>query len=351
MATTGVPDARDIDHSAVLRRAEELVAAGRVVDAVDLLADADRHGRDPALEQRLIQLRRDAAADFAAGSGRSPWPPVYDDPWPDVVGALPEVAAAELDLARLGGGVAHHGALVVRGLFGPEQVARSIEVVHRVQSARDRRVDGVEPTLQDAAWYQPVHTGKPMQEALRQMVAEQGGTWLADSPAGSAEMLDRLADTGVVDLIAGHLGERPFFSLQKSTLRRSKPVLKLVAWHQDGSFLDPDVRTMNTWVALSHCGGDHPAPGLEVVPRRLPGVLPVDGDLTPHSVAPSLVAEVAADTPTICPEFAPGDALLFDERFLHRTHLSASMTEDRYALECWFFAPSHPSRGYLAFLV
>ena len=60
---------------------------------------------------------------------------------------------------------------------------------------------------------------------------------------------------------------------------------------------------------------------------------------------------MAADTPTICPEFAPGDALLFDERFLHRTHLSAEMTEDRYALECWFFAPSHPSSGYLSFLV
>ena len=108
---------------------------------------------------------------------------------------------------------------------------------------------------------------------------------------------------------------------------------------------------MNTWVALSRCGGTYPAPGLEVVPRRLPEILPVDGELTPHSVAADLVAEVATDTPTICPEFAPGDALLFDERFLHRTHLSAEMTEDRYALECWFFAPSHPSSGYLPLLV
>ena len=125
-----------------------------------------------------------------------------------------------------------------------------------------------------------------MHEALRQMVADQGGVWLADSPAGTAAVLDQLTETGVIDLVTRHLGERPFFSLQKSTLRRSVPKLKLVAWHQDGSFLDPDVRTMNSWVALSRCGGSYPAPGLEVVPRRLADVLPVDGELTPHSVAP-----------------------------------------------------------------
>ncbi len=334
-----------------LAGAEELVMAGRLVDAVDLLASANHSDPDPAIALRLIELRRDAARDYAAGPGRSPWPPAYEDPWPELVGALPELAAADVDVDRLGGAVAHHGALIVRGLFDAARVARSIEIVHRVQAARDRRVDGLPRTDEDASWYRPVETGKKMQEALRDMVAGQGGTWLGDSPVGSAAVLDELTETGVVELITSHLGERPFFSLQKSTLRRSAPVLKLVAWHQDGSFLDPDVRTMNTWVALSPCGGSYPSPGLEVVPRRLPDVLPVDGELTPHSVAPSLVAEVAADTPTICPEFAPGDALLFDERFLHRTHLSAEMTEDRYALECWFFAPSHPSSGYLALLV
>jgi hypothetical protein len=34
---------------------------------------------------------------------------------------------------------------------------------------------------------------------------------------------------------------------------------------------------------------------------------------------------------------------MFDERFLHRTYLNRFMTEDRDALECWFFAPSHYS--------
>ena len=37
------------------------------------------------------------------------------------------------------------------------------------------------------------------------------------------------------------------------------------------------------------------------------------------------------------PVFAPGDALLFDELLLHRT-AAAARTQDRYAIESWFFA-------------
>jgi hypothetical protein len=33
--------------------------------------------------------------------------------------------------------------------------------------------------------------------------------------------------------------------------------------------------------------------------------------------------------------------LFFDERFLHRTAVSETMTQERYAIESWFFAPSH----------
>jgi hypothetical protein len=38
------------------------------------------------------------------------------------------------------------------------------------------------------------------------------------------------------------------------------------------------------------------------------------------------------------PEFDAGDALIFDERLLHRTDLPAGLSETRYALECWLFA-------------
>ena len=50
-------------------------------------------------------------------------------------------------------------------------------------------------------------------------------------------------------------------------------------------------------------------------------------------------------------EFDPGDALLFDERMIHRTFLSESMTEERLAVECWFFDAAHKPASYTALLV
>ena len=38
--------------------------------------------------------------------------------------------------------------------------------------------------------------------------------------------------------------------------------------------------------------------------------------------------------------FEPGDALLFDELFLHKTASDPQMRKPRYAIENWFFGPS-----------
>jgi hypothetical protein len=92
------------------------------------------------------------------------------------------------------------------------------------------------------------------------------------------------------------------------------------------------------------------APGLEVIPRRIVEILPVDDGPMPYAVSFDLVREIASETPTIRPEFAPGDAIMFDERFLHRTYLDHPMSEPRYALESWFFAPSHATSEYVPFL-
>jgi hypothetical protein len=37
------------------------------------------------------------------------------------------------------------------------------------------------------------------------------------------------------------------------------------------------------------------------------------------------------------PEFGAGDALLFDHLFLHRTGVGPGMTQQRWAIESWFF--------------
>ena len=53
-----------------------------------------------------------------------------------------------------------------------------------------------------------------------------------------------------------------------------------------------------------------------------------------------VVRRVADGAPILRPVFGPGDALLFDNMFLHRTAADPAMTQTRYAIESWFFAPS-----------
>ena len=45
----------------------------------------------------------------------------------------------------------------------------------------------------------------------------------------------------------------------------------------------------------------------------------------------------AGDVEIVRPIFEPGDALFFDEMFLHQTGSDPSMPNPRFAIESWFF--------------
>jgi hypothetical protein len=143
----------------------------------------------------------------------------------------------------------------------------------------------------------------------------------------------------VGDLVTAHLGERPFLSANKCTLRRV-PVDSNTSWHQDGAFLGAEIRTINLWLSLSDCGVD--APGLDILPRRVDEVLETGtrGAIFDWSVSDSIVDELAVDVPVVRPVFAPGDAVLFDHLLVHRTAVAPGMTRERHAIETWMFTPS-----------
>lgn len=336
--------------------ADRLVAAGDLPEAVDVLQRSYLVDPDPRTAAELVDLRAEAATAGRHSDPPPTWPPLHPDPFPGTaVGTLPELAAPDLSAARLGGGVLHHGAVVVRGLLPTATVTGLVGLIGRIAAVRDSP-DGGEPALD--GYYRPlagpVLGDRPRRAATkvkRRLIAGQGGIWLADSPVGTAVVLDALIASGVVEAIGDHLGERPCFSLQKSTLRRSTPEHRHAGWHQDGSFLGEGTRTINVWVALTDCGGDLPTPGLEVVPARVERVLPTDSDLGPVSISPETVLAAAGDIATSRPEFSAGDALVFDERFLHRSHFAPGMTRDRYALECWMFAVDHFPSDYVPLLV
>ena len=335
----------DVPAPMVIADVDRLVQDGDAVAALDALAALNRAYPSPELQVRLIELRRQAAEAYRP-AGRWPWPPTFEDAFPDVVGRPPEVAARELDGPLLGAAVAHHGCLLVRGLFDRDAVERSRESIERASAAW-----GLAPEERTGVEYLPTLTVRGMQAALREKHANAHAWWLADCPAAAAQVLDDLAASGVIDAIAEHFGERPAFTLQKSTLRRVQPEFRYTAWHQDGSFLGAETRTMNVWVSLTPCGGDRPAPGLEIVPRRVEEILPF-GESGGVGIDGFAVHRTAGETPVVRPEFEPGDALLFDERMIHRTFLSkdVEMTQERLAVECWCFAPSHPAENYVSLL-
>jgi hypothetical protein len=233
----------------------------------------------------------------------------------------------------------HHGSLLVRGLLRPERIEQLIEDIDLAFENHDARRDGA-PIDETRPWYAPF---KPEPEykltiGERWWVRNGGGVWTADSPRTFFDLVDAFEEVNLRDVLAGYLGETPAMSVKKGTLRRV-PVDSGSDWHQDGAFLGEGIRTVNVWLTLTDCGVD--APGLDVVARRLPEIVETGthGAQFDWSVGPGMVDQVA-EGKVVRPVFQAGDALLFDERNLHRTAVSPGMVNERYAIETWFFAPS-----------
>lgn len=324
-----------------LLRAETLMQQQRYEEAIECLTVLRRAQSDPTLERLLAVCRYEA---FVSGVPRSN----VADPWataPDRVftysSGLPEVRADELSAATLAAGIRHHGALLVRGLCSTSTAAQLADGIRQALAgcaAWRQRGDGEF----DSSWYARLPLRKDCKLAgARPWVESRGdGVWLADSPRMLYELTELYETCGVTRLIEQYFGERPMLSVGKSTLRCVPGTIGRADWHQDGAFMGAKIRSVNVWIALSHCGVD--ASGLDVLPRRVPRVLRTGshGACFDWSIGPGIVAEAAEGVDTASPIFEPGDALLFDHFFVHRTGVPAAIAKDRYAIESWFFAPS-----------
>lgn len=321
-----------------LRHAETLVERQQFDLAIEALDALCRVRSEPQAEALLAECRyRAYLADPPRAEWQDPRGTPVQDPFAGIEG-IPEIAADELSGDTLVAGIRCHGALLVRGLLPQERAVQLAQGVERALA--DRETWGACGST--TPWYSRLPLPEESELAgARLWVESAGGVWTADSPRMLRELIDVFKSTGVVDAIAGYFGERPLLSVGKSTLRRVPSTIRLADWHQDGAFMGSDIRSVNLWLSLSHCGED--ASGLEFLPRRLSHVLPT-GTHGAHfgwSVGPELVArEAAAGAPVAAPRFAPGDAMLFDHFFLHRTGIPAAIAKDRYAVESWFFAPS-----------
>lgn len=206
------------------------------------------------------------------------------------------------------------------------------------ESAAVALLRGALPAALCAQWLAelaPLHPGPPVSRPLSSLAAPD-----------AMAVLQALRRSPVGAQVEAALGPAPLCNLDQSWVRHGRPPH---GWHQDGALRfdfiahagrplrDEDLLVMRTcWIALTPCGDD--APGLEWVDAPQPRLLR-PAELQPEAVAARHDAVLFRR-----PVLQPGDALVFDGRLLHRTHLDPAMTRPRTSIELRFFAQPLPGR-------
>jgi len=314
-----------------LDRADKLTERGQAGEAVQLLTAANRKHRDRRIDRRLTRLRYEAAMAHDWPTSSPPLPDKADDRFPDEL--VPEIHRDQLDADAVRSAIDNHGSLLVRQFLDPADAKTLVSDIDATFDSFDAAAAGVEPEAD--GWYEPFD--HPLIEH-RQKKRGNGNILAVESPPALFDLIEVLRGAGMQHLAADYLGEEPMLLARKVTLRRL-PHAKGGGWHQDGAFMGEHIRSLNVWIALNPCGED--SPGLDIVGKRLDGIVPTGtkGSRFAWSVSPD-VAEGTGEDAIVSPLFETGDAMIFDHLCLHKTGTRPGMTVDRYAIECWFFAPS-----------
>ena len=338
--------ARDIqtdNPAALLAAAERALAADDFHQAIDLLSTANRCSRNPDIERRLVEIRVRAAQCLA-------WPDVswsahYDDRF-ESLASFPEITRDELDSGMLRDGMLGKGGLIVRGLMDEGVAGEMRENIARAFTSRKLLAEGL-PRTEEAPWYvrSGAVAGDPIQfeSSGAEKFTNTGSIWAVDSPPNAFRLIEFYRELGLPGILHDYFGEDALLSVRKWVLRCIPPNNGAQSgWHQDGRFLGENIRTVNLWIALSDCGHDAPAPGLDLVADNSrtiyeTGTHGADFDWT---VGQGLVDAIGRKFPVVRPRFNVGDAVFFDHFNLHRTGFGEHDRENRYAVESWFFAAS-----------
>jgi hypothetical protein len=309
-----------------------------LLEEVERIRQANLADPSRETERRLVRLRHLAgirfvdeaptAVDFvAAAAGRLP----PGDP-------LPEIAASDLDPGLIRAGILRDGCLLVRGLMPRDRAEAMAYQIDEAFEQRERHEAGqrIDPGYYEEFVPDP-RVGEPV---VRGWIKQGGGLLAADAPTLHFEMMEMFGSARLRELVTAYLGEPALISVHKTTLRKADPSVP-GAWHQDGFFMG-EVRSLNMWLSLSRCGDE--SPGLDLLPTRLEHYLATNTEeaALDYTISQRQVDEAATavGTKVLRPIFEPGDALFFDELFLHQTGSDPSMKKPRYAIENWFFGGS-----------
>lgn len=308
-----------------------LADAGQYHQAIELLNEENRRSRRREIDKLLLSLRSEG---FLAGAWQKDvpeWPDPISDTLPGE--GIPEIPVEALDASSIRSGIEHHGSLIVRQLITPAQVDVLRDDIDRVADAFDA-IESGNANEEDHAWHTPFDRDDITDRAKKRA---KGAMLTADSPPALFDLLEIFESCGLSAAIREFFCEPPALLTRKGTLRRVRPDVTNGGWHQDGGFLGENIRSLNIWLALTDCGID--APGMDIVARRLPGIVQTGSNFAKWATNPQAAREVG-EGHTVRPVFAAGDAIIFDHLCLHRTASDPGMTKTRYAIETWLMAPS-----------
>lgn len=326
-----------------LLQAEELSQNGKWQEAVDLLCSSNQLQEALEIERRLVDCRIQAhkAMDWPAPT--SDWAGQWDTPQADKPGIL-EIDAADFNARTLAEGILGNGALIVRG-FVSEQVTAQLKAC--IDNTIQARGESDEADNSPWDYASPQITGKPKKfgtknEEKRAKV-KKGSIWAAESPRTMQKLIELYGELGLREVLTEYFAEPPVLTVRKWVLRRILPDGNEAGWHQDGRFMGTDFNSVNMWLPLSECGEGANAAGLEIIPNQKREIheTGTQGAAFQWTVGKGVVEGLKQELPVVHPHFNPGDALFFDHYNLHRTAFGAHLTEDRYAVESWFFGSSN----------
>ena len=310
-------------------------------DPAALAAELEQLKSSPRSTERDFEIRR-VRHLIGAEALKSPPPspelvaPAAAAPPRGAQSNCPEISPDELTPEVLRAAILDAGCLLVRGLL-PEEEA--LVIADGIEKSFATRIALREQGASDPdGFYDELVPEEQFEVNDRNWIEQGGGLLAADSPILLEDMFETFGRVGLAEVIEGYLGETALISADKSTLRKATPDVG-GAWHQDGKFMGK-VRAMNVWLSLSRCGDE--APGMDLVTKRLEefAATGTEGAWHHDQVSDAVAVEAAGEHGIVRPIFNPGDALLFDDLFLHSTGSDPAMTKPRYAIESWFFGTS-----------
>lgn len=143
-------------------------------------------------------------------------------------------------------------------------------------------------------------------------------------------MLELIAASPIRAAVEAFYGDRVVVPLHHVLLRYYHPAddryAHVTPFHQDIALIDRRA-AVTSWFPLNPCGAS--TPGLEIVDAKLEEIAAVDE----NGIDPAWVTSRYGES-LMHPLFEPGDAALFLQTTLHRTHVTPEMTGERYSIEC-----------------